>query len=75
MKTAASMAVAGTILRRAHLEAARRETARIEPLGADGRPANEGTIALVSISMSPGVRAGRAIERHSGILGLQSACR
>ena len=44
----------------AHLQAARRETARIEPLGADGRPANEGTIALVSISMSPPVRAGRA---------------
>jgi hypothetical protein len=44
----------------AHLQAARRETARIEPLEADGRPAKEGTIALVSISMSPPVRAGRA---------------
>jgi hypothetical protein len=36
----------------AHLQAARRETARIEPLGADGKAAKEGTIALVSISMS-----------------------
>lgn len=44
----------------AHLQAARRETARIEPLGADGRPAKDGTIALVSIGMSPPVRAGSA---------------
>ena len=44
----------------AHLQAARRETARIEPLGADGKPAKEGTIALMSISMSPLVRAARA---------------
>jgi hypothetical protein len=44
----------------AHLQAASVETARIEPLGADGKPAPEGTIALVSISMSPGARAARA---------------
>ncbi|HVK14428.1 MAG TPA: hypothetical protein VM597_37160 [Gemmataceae bacterium] len=36
----------------AHLAAARRETAKIVPLDADGRPSDTGTIALVSISMS-----------------------
>ncbi|HJZ93009.1 MAG TPA: hypothetical protein VKE40_19190 [Gemmataceae bacterium] len=36
----------------AHLKAARKETAKIEPLDADGKPARDGTIALVSISMS-----------------------
>jgi hypothetical protein len=36
----------------AHLKAAGAETAKIEPLGADGKPAKDGTIALVSISMS-----------------------
>ena len=35
-----------------HLKAAKRETSKIEPLDADGKPAKEGTIALVSISMS-----------------------
>lgn len=42
-----------------HAEAARRETARIEPLDADGRPAPTGTIAVVSIGMSPPLRAAR----------------
>ena len=36
----------------AHLEAARSETMKIEPLDAGGTPAANGTIALVSISMS-----------------------
>src|SRR5262249_9493745 len=36
----------------AHLKAARQETAKIEPLDADGRPARDGTIGLVSVSMS-----------------------
>jgi hypothetical protein len=36
----------------AHQKAAAKETARIIPLDADGNPANEGTIALISISMS-----------------------
>jgi hypothetical protein len=44
----------------AHLEAARRETARIEPLSADGKPAKDGAIALVSISMASPARAARA---------------
>jgi hypothetical protein len=36
----------------AHLAAAKRETARLLPLDADGKPAANGTIALVSLSMS-----------------------
>jgi hypothetical protein len=44
----------------AHLQAARRETGRIEPLGAHGAPAKEGAIALVAIGMSPTGRAARA---------------
>ena len=36
----------------AHLKAARSETMKIEPLDANGKPAPNGTIALVSISMS-----------------------
>lgn len=36
----------------AHLRAARGETMKIEPLDANGKPAPNGTIALVSISMS-----------------------
>jgi Cu/Ag efflux protein CusF len=36
----------------AHLEAAKKETAKIGPLDADGKPAREGKIGLVSISMS-----------------------
>jgi Cu/Ag efflux protein CusF len=36
----------------AHLAAARKETSKIEPLEADGKPAKDGTIGLVSISMS-----------------------
>lgn len=36
----------------AHQKAARVETAKIEPLDSDGKPAKDGTIALVSISMS-----------------------
>ena len=36
----------------AHLDAARKETAKIVPLDADGKPAKDGTIGLVSISMS-----------------------
>lgn len=36
----------------AHLEAAKKETARIVPLDADGKPAKNGKIGLVSISMS-----------------------
>jgi hypothetical protein len=35
-----------------HLKAARDATARIQPLDADGKPNKDGTIALVSISMS-----------------------
>jgi len=35
-----------------HLAAARKETAKIEPLDTDGKPARDGKIALVSISMS-----------------------
>jgi len=36
----------------AHRKAAEKETAKIVPLDADGKPSKEGTIALVSISMS-----------------------
>jgi hypothetical protein len=36
----------------AHQAAARAETARIEPLDADGKPARDGKIVLVSLSMS-----------------------
>jgi hypothetical protein len=36
----------------AHLAAAKKATAQIEPLDADGKPAKDGTIGLVSISMS-----------------------
>jgi hypothetical protein len=36
----------------AHVKAARAATAKIEPLDATGKPAKDGTIALVSISMS-----------------------
>src|SRR5687768_8754534 len=36
----------------AHLKAARSEAMKIEPLDANGKPATNGTIALVSISMS-----------------------
>jgi len=36
----------------AHLAAAKRQTARIVPLDADGEPARDGKIGLVSISMS-----------------------
>ncbi|MSR54970.1 MAG: hypothetical protein EXS09_17035 [Gemmataceae bacterium] len=36
----------------AHLAAAKKETAKIVPLDADGKPSDKGTIALVSISMS-----------------------
>lgn len=36
----------------AHLAAAKKETAKIVPLDADGKPAKEGKIGLVSISMS-----------------------
>src|SRR5687767_7412676 len=36
----------------AHLKAARSETMKIEPLDANGKQATNGTIALVSISMS-----------------------
>src|SRR5262249_31245233 len=36
----------------AHLKAARKESAKIEPLDSDGKPARDGTIGLVSISMS-----------------------
>jgi len=36
----------------AHLVAAKRESAKIVPLDADGKPSEKGTIALVSISMS-----------------------
>lgn len=36
----------------AHLALARKETAKIEPLDKDGKPSKEGTIGLVSISMS-----------------------
>jgi hypothetical protein len=35
-----------------HLGAAKKETAKIAPLDADGKPAKDGKIALVSISMS-----------------------
>jgi hypothetical protein len=35
-----------------HRKAARQVTAKIQPLDADGKPAKDGTIALVSISMS-----------------------
>src|SRR5262249_35216901 len=35
-----------------HLAAAKAESAKIAPLDADGKPAKNGTIALVSISMS-----------------------
>jgi hypothetical protein len=36
----------------AHLLAAKKETAKIVPLDAEGKPSKDGTIALVSISMS-----------------------
>ena len=36
----------------AHLAAAKKETTKIEPLDADGKPAKDGKIGLVSISMS-----------------------
>jgi len=36
----------------AHRAAARKETARIQPLDADGKPSRDGKIGLVSISMS-----------------------
>lgn len=36
----------------AHLKAAKKETAKIEPLDTDGKPAKDGLIGLVSISMS-----------------------
>jgi len=35
-----------------HLAAAKKETAKIEPLNAEGKPAKDGKIGLVSISMS-----------------------
>ena len=40
----------------AHHASARLETARIEPLDADGRPAKEGRVVLISISMSNGTQ-------------------
>jgi hypothetical protein len=46
----------------AHLRAAVRETARIEPLNPDGTRAEEGTIALVSIGSGPNARLGLAWE-------------
>jgi hypothetical protein len=39
-----------------HATAAKRETARIVPLDKDGKPAADGTIALISVSMSNGTQ-------------------
>jgi hypothetical protein len=39
-----------------HAAAAQRETARIVPLDKDGKPAPEGTIVLISVSMSNGTQ-------------------
>jgi hypothetical protein len=49
----------------AHLQAAVRETARIAPLGADGTPAADGTIALLSIGIGPNARLGAAMQEFS----------
>jgi hypothetical protein len=49
----------------AHLQAAVRETARIAPLGADGAPAADGTIALLSIGIGPNARLGAARQEFS----------
>ena len=49
----------------AHLQAAVRETARIAPLGADGTPAADGTIALLSIGIGPNARLGAAMQEFA----------
>lgn len=47
----------------AHFAAAKKESARIVPLDSEGRPAKDGTIALVSISMSNATQEFSAFKR------------